>query len=106
MAENPQTWFEKSCEYAIPNDNSIVYGDLFLLKDDAPKEARESYVRYVDLLKKVYISTCFLKISDKEIIGIQDNLSPKGYEQAKLTMHLIKNGLLKPRIFKLRLLNN
>lgn len=103
MVENPQAWFKKSCEYAIPNDNSIVYGDLFLLQDDAPKEVRELYAQYIDLLRKVYINTSFLKINNKEIIGIQDNLSSKGYEQAKLTMHLIKSGVLKSQIFKLRL---
>lgn len=105
MTENPKIWFDKCCKYAKQNYNSIVFGDLFLLQDNAPDEVKKAYEQYIDLLKKVYIAPSFLKIIDKEIIDIQDNLSPKEFEQAKLTMLLMKNGLLKSQIFKLKLNN-
>ncbi len=105
MIENPKIWFDKCCKYAVPNHNSIVYGDLFLLQENVSEEVKKAYEQYIDLLKKVYINPSFLKIIDKEIIDIQDNLSPKGFEQARLTMLLIKNGFLKSQIFKLRLNN-
>lgn len=101
MVENPKIWFEKCSEYAVPNENIIVYGDLFLLKDNAPDEIKGLYKQYIDLLKKVYINSNFLIIVNKEIVNIQDNLPPRDYEQAKLTIHLIEKGLLKSPIFNL-----
>lgn len=98
MVKNPQAWFEKCSNYAVPNENTILFGDLFLLQDNAPNEIMEIYKAYIALLKKVYVNTSVFDIENKEIIGMRDDLTPKGREQAELAIKLIEQGLLPPKV--------
>lgn len=98
MVKNPQAWFEKCSNYAVPNENTILFGDLFLLQDNAPNEIMEIYKAYIALLKKVYVNTSVFDIENKEIIGMRDDLTPKGREQAELAIKLIEQGLLPSKV--------
>lgn len=98
MVKNPQAWFEKCSNYAVPNENTILFGDLFLLQDNAPNEIMEIYKAYIALLKKVYVNTSVFDIENKEIIGMRDDLTPKGREQAELVIKLIEQGLLPSKV--------
>lgn len=98
MVKNPQAWFEKCSNYAVPNKNTILFGDLFLLQDNAPNEITEIYKAYIALLKKVYVNTSVFDIENKAIIGMRDDLTPKGREQAELAIKLIEQGLLPSKV--------
>ena len=102
MIENPNNWFHNSVRYAVDNNHPVRYGYAFLLKKDAPQSVVAEYVKYLNLIKKVFFSSeigVFKPIIINgqhryKLVGIKDNLNSFEKEQADIFQKLIHDGYI------------
>lgn len=97
MIEHPSIWFEKFYQYIlVPKEPS--YGDLCILSSNAPTDAKESYNKYIHLIKKYIQSWDCLIFEDLRITGIDEEkvskLSKEAKEQLNILFELIDRGII------------
>lgn len=97
MIENPFDWIDKFYPYIIVPEK-LSYGDLCILSSNAPSEAKESYNKYIRLLKKCIQSWDCLIFENLRIIGVDREklaeYTPKGKEQLDILFELIDRGII------------
>ncbi len=102
MIENPNNWFHNSIRYAVDNNYPFRYGYAFLLKKDAPQSVVAEYVKYLNLIKKVFFSSGIgvfkpIIINGQhrfKLVGIKEDLSKFEKEQADIFLKLIDDGYI------------
>lgn len=94
MISNPLQWFNKAVEYAEPKQNTLKYGELFLISDNAPKDAKSAFAKYIDLMKKVIMSWDFVIFNDNHEIAEFQSTTSKEKEQSEIILQLIERGYL------------
>ena len=102
MTENPNNWFHNSVRYAVDSKYPFRYGYAFLLKKDVPQSVLAEYIKYINLIKKVFFSSgiaIFKPITINEqnrykLVGVKDGLSEFEKEQADIFQELIENGYI------------
>lgn len=97
MIENPLDWFKQFLPYVVkPIEPS--YGDLCILSSNAPTEAKESYNKYIHLIKKYIQSWDCLIFENLRIIGVDKEklaeYTQKGKEQLEFLFELIDSGVI------------
>lgn len=97
MIEHPTIWFDNFYKYILlPKEPS--YGDLCVLSSNATTEAKESYNKYIQLIKKYIQSWDCLIFENLRIIGVDKEklaeYTPKGREQLDILFELIDSGVI------------
>lgn len=99
MIDHPNIWFDNFYKYIISPSKSS-YGDLCILSSDAPSDAKESYFKYINLIRK-YIPNWwgdYLRFENLCIVGIEKDsiseLASKDKEQLDILFELIDSGVI------------
>ena len=97
MIENPLDWLKQFLPYVI-KPAKPSYGDLCVLSSNAPTEAKESYNKYIRLIKKCIQSWDCLIFENLRIVGVDKEklaeYTPKGKEQLDILFELIDSGVI------------
>lgn len=99
MIDNPYNWYLECGEYAIENKNSMDYGFLFLIDNNAPDSVKKSYRKYLDLCIKPFLSMNLHIIKNNHIVGFSDTDNSTELEQIKLFNKLVEKGFINNDVY-------
>lgn len=94
MTETMIDWLPKFAEFArFPSD--FMAGDFVELKDNAPKEAREAYRKYIKFVSHGLQNWDDLIIENRRIVGMAKTAKGKSKKQCEIVLRLVEDGWIK-----------
>ena len=79
--------------YAIVNRGTMDFGALFLIRDDAPDEAKTAYLEYIKIAQRWFYKSDIGVYYNCTLIGHSENLDDELLEQYEIAVKLIEKGI-------------
>ncbi len=79
--------------YAIVNRGTMDFGALFLIRDDAPDEAKAAYLEYIKIAQRWFYKSDIGVYDNGKLVGHSDNLDDELLEQYEIAVKLIEKGI-------------